>query len=103
MRPDGLPLLTTTLTDKGAAGGHDWIATRFRWLLKKAGMEGDRRKFATLRKSAANEIEKAFPESPHLASLFLAHSETATKKHYVERHFDLLDKATEHLERLYAL
>jgi hypothetical protein len=100
---DGKPLLREYIKADGQPVKYDTIRLAFDRAMATAGMEKDKRRFKTFRKTSSNEIERAFPEYPHLASQFLAHVETATKRYYVSSHYDLLTKATDHLERHFAL
>ena len=75
--------------------------------MKTAGMDTDeakdKRRFEVFRDTGANTIEQEFQEYPHLSSLYLAHKETAMKGKYVSRHFDLLFKALDRLDTVFAL
>ncbi|EAQ81750.1 hypothetical protein DSM3645_29252 [Blastopirellula marina DSM 3645] len=97
---NGLPLYTEKVNDKGNLIVNDSVRLAFNQLkqTKKAGFKEDPRSFKHLRKSAANEIEKARPE---LTELFLAHAEAGMKRHYVSQHFEELFAETDKLESLY--
>ena len=58
------------------------------------------RSFKHWRKTAGNLIEQ---HEPGLTSLFLSHSETGMKKHYVNPHFDKLHELTDSLESHWGL
>ena len=58
-------------------------------LQQETGINGGR-SFYCLRKTAATEIEKI---NPLVTETFLAHAERGMKRHYAERHFELLDEA----------
>jgi len=64
--------------------------------------QSDNRGFKILRKSAANELENS-AEHKELVSLFLAHSERATKRFYVNPDYDALIPATKYLRGVYGL
>jgi hypothetical protein len=70
-------------------------------LLKQA-RKADNRGFKVFRKSAANELEHT-AKYKDLVSLFLAHSETATKKFYTNPDYSALVPATNYLRRIYGL
>lgn len=109
----GQPLYRETIRENGNTSKNDVIKLAFDRAMKAAGFDqcGDettpkkreKRRFKTFRKTAANEIEKMFPDAPHISSQFLAHRETATKRFYVARHFDQLFKALDELEMVYRL
>ena len=69
-------------------------------LLRKR--KADNRGFKVLRKSAANELEHTAKYKDQV-SLFLAHSETATKKFYTNPDYKALAPATNYLRRTYGL
>ena len=67
----------------------DAVKCMFFKLQRKLGINGGR-SFYCLRKTAATEIEKI---NPLVTETFLAHAERGMKRHYAERHFELLDEA----------
>ena len=94
---DGKPLLTEKINANGNLSRNDAIHRAFARLLIAAKIT-DKRHFKHLRKSGANEIEKL---NPDLTSLYLAHGETKTKRHYVEQHFEKLFVEVAKLENLF--
>jgi integrase len=100
---NGNPLVRIEIKENGNVTRNDTVRLAFDRVMKKIGMEKDTRRFAVLRKTGADEIEKSFPELPHLASQFLAHAETATKRYYVSKHYELLFKAIDHLDTVFDL
>lgn len=82
---------------------HDQLFIDFRGLKRKLEIQTDPRSFKHLRKSAANEVKKKYQETPHLTTLFLAHSKKGMDKHYAGKHYDLLFKAIDYLDLLYNL
>lgn len=77
----------------------DAIRSAFFRLMKKTKMP-NHRGFYSLRKTAASEIEAI---DPAVTEMFLAHSEKAMKKHYVERDWSRLDVAITKLDNVFAL
>lgn len=59
--------------------------------------------FKYFRKTSANLIEQNYQETPHLTSMFLAHSENAMKRHYASKHYELLFDAIDWLDSQYRL
>ena len=76
----------------------DAIRSAFFRLMKKTKMP-NHRGFYSLRKAAASEIESI---DPAVTEMFLAHSEKAMKKHYVERDWARLDSAIMKLEQAFS-
>ena len=68
-------------------------------LQQETGINGGR-SFYCLRKTAATEIEKI---NPLVTETFLAHAERGMKRHYAERHFELLDVALGELNHIFDL
>jgi len=73
----------------------DAIRSAFFRLMKKTKLP-NHRGFYSLRKTAASEIEAI---DPAVTEMFLAHSEKAMKKHYVERDWARLDDAVMQLSK----
>lgn len=94
----GLPLVHDEIID-GKRRKSDSIRCLFWRIQKKTGINGGRG-FYCLRKTAATEIEKI---DPLVTEMFLGHAERGMKKHYAERHFELLDEALEKLEGIFGL
>lgn len=92
----GNPLLTKTIKEDGRPHTVDSIKLAFNRVRRACKING-KRGFYTLRKTGANAIEKQYQEHPHLSDLYLAHSDKSMKVHYVDRHFDLMEQATEWL------
>jgi len=101
MGSQGRPLVHERITDNGKTSRTDTIGRNFTRLKETLEMCGDNRGFKVLRATAANDIEQRF--APHVSSLFLAHTEKRTKRHYVRPNYEPLWKAIEHLNTLYAL
>lgn len=99
----GQPLKREAIKDNGDLSTQDSIRSAFDRTMTKIGMAKDKRRFKTFRKTSADFIEKHFPEYPHLSSQFLAHAETATKRYYVGRHYELLFEALDKLGEFYGL
>ena len=99
----GQPLKRDVIKLNGEVTTYDSIRLAFDRTMTKIGMAKDKRRFKTFRKTSADLIEKHCPEYPHLSSQFLAHSETATKRYYVGRHYEMLFMALDKLDELYAL
>ena len=89
----GLPLVHDVIID-GKRKKSDSIKCCFWRVQNKTKINGGRG-FYCLRKTAATEIEKI---DPLVTEMFLGHTEKGMKKHYAERHFELLDEALEKLE-----
>lgn len=100
---NGNQLVRQRIGDKGHIVTNDAIKLAFDRTMKRVEMDKDPRRFKVFRKTSSNEIERAFPEYPHLASDFLAHGETATKRYYVVKHHDQLFRAIDHLSNFYNL
>ncbi|TWT31113.1 hypothetical protein KOR34_44870 [Posidoniimonas corsicana] len=91
----GNPLVEEYINSEGKLSLHDAVSKAFARTMKQAKLEGHKRSFKHLRKTAANEIEK---RDPTLTPLFLAHSEQGVKRHYVDTHYDRLFEAVLELE-----
>jgi len=78
----------------------DVIGLAFNRVLDKLDMNGS---FRMLRNSGANEIAKKYQESPELTDAYLAHTEKRMRKHYADRHYDLLFSALDHLNTIFRL
>lgn len=57
--------------------------------------------FKYLRKTSANLIEGEYQEAPHIASLFLAHTDNSVKRHYASTAYELLFEAIDWLDSQY--
>ena len=74
--------------------------------IKKAMSEArkqDRRSFKTFRKTSSDMIERQYGPESKLAEQFLGHTEKATKRFYVDQHFDRLFEALAWLETCFDL
>jgi hypothetical protein len=89
----GLPLVRDEIVD-GTRKLSDAIKCLFWRAQKRTGINGGRG-FYCLRKTAATEIEKI---NPLVTEMFLGHAERGMKRHYAERHFELLDEALGKME-----
>jgi hypothetical protein len=94
-------LVHERILDDGKTTKTDTIGRNFTRIKEALEMTGDSRGFKVLRATAANDIEQKFP--PHVSSLFLAHTEKKTKRHYVEANYAPLWEALEYLDSLYGL
>lgn len=69
----------------------------------KEELASDARTFKNFRKTSANLIEQKYGDGSKLADQFLGHTQKATKRFYVDSHFDALFGAIEWLGEQYAL
>ena len=93
-----LPLVHDEIVD-GVRKKSDAIKCMFWRIQRKTGVNG-KRGFYCLRKTAATEIERI---NPLVTEMFLGHAEKGMKKHYAERHFDLLDETLGSLNAVFSL
>jgi len=91
----GKPLFQGRIKPDGSLAVTNIVKLAFDRVKKKLKMPC-RRGLKSLRKSAANEIEKI---NPALTSLFLAHSDSRVAKHYVTRHYTELFEVIDRLDR----
>lgn len=94
----GLPLVHDEIFN-GKRRKSDSIKCLF-WRVQRKTKINGRRGFYCLRKTAATEIEKI---NPLVTEMFLGHVEKGMKKHYAERHFELLDEALGMMEGVVGL
>lgn len=94
LRPDGKPLKIS--------GTHRcYVKNQFWAILNR--MQNEKKDISGMthkmcRKTSANLIAEHYVDYPHVVDMFLAHGERGKKTaHYVEKHYRLLDEATEWL------
>lgn len=92
----GNPLVYETVGENGKVTTTDTIKHLFR----RFQADCENKSFKDFRKTSANYIEKW---NASLTGLFLAHSESSVKKHYVARHFEELFVLTDKLRETYDL
>jgi len=100
LSPRKKPLILEQVNAKGNPTRTDTIRQAFQTLRKKVGTA---KPFKVFRKTGADMIERQYPQTPWLASQYLAHSEGGVKKHYVQNHYDLLFEALAWLETQFNL
>jgi integrase len=100
---NGNPLVSEKDSANGKPIKVDAIGHAFLRLKGKVNMAGDKRGFKHFRKTSADLIAKNNQDAPHLAELFLGHTQKGMVKFYAKQHYDLLFTATDKLAEVYNL
>lgn len=98
----GEPLLQEKLTKKGTYSKNDSIRNSFNRVLARACVKGQ---FKMLRKTGATLLENQVldSENKYVTSLYLAHSEKSTKRHYTDKDYLALDEPLMKMGKLLGL